>query len=342
MFSSDAKAGLWSRLATTFGPTVAGLLGGGLAGLLALATIAPLGHNVAATYAHFPSLQRPWLAADMEWPAWMLAVAVFIGLAAPVAMGALAVWLARPRDIWGDLSIGVSTALAGTLAAFVSCVGWPVMMAFIVVPSIADTTLVGDAFREAPAAVHPSDPLAERYTDLKAVDPERRGQVFMAKITSDQVAASARAVWYGILTSFLTAGTLALCGTLAAGYLCRRGEGFYRAAVPYLELTLPPAGTLGTGILLVAGWSPSAADENFALGLFSLLAMAIVSVLMVSGVIRRWAWLPRLCLALTWVMLLVQSRHEAVPWFLPAAALVLTGFLFQQLFARRAELALNS
>ena len=66
MFSSDAKAGLWSRLATTFGPTVAGLLGGGLAGLLALATIAPLGRNVAATYAHFPSLQRPWLAADLD------------------------------------------------------------------------------------------------------------------------------------------------------------------------------------------------------------------------------------------------------------------------------------
>jgi len=41
-------------------------------------------------------------------------------------------------------------------------------------------------------------------------------------------------------------------------------------------------------------------------------------------------------------MLLVLSRHDAVPWFLPAAALVLTGFLFQQLFAKRVELALGS
>jgi hypothetical protein len=92
----------------------------------------------------------------------------------------------------------------------------------------------------------------------------------------------------------------------------------------------------------VADWWLPAADDNSVLGLVALLAMVAVSVLMVSGVIRHWAWLPRLCLALTWIMLLVQSRYEAVPWFLPAAALVLTAFLFQQLLAKRAELALSA
>src|SRR5947209_15837114 len=105
---------LWSRLGTTFGPTLAGLAGGGLAGFLALPAVAPLCRNVAATYALYPSLPRPWLATDLTLPGWLAAAALLIGLAGPVAMGAVAVWLARPRDVWADLSAGMTAALAAT------------------------------------------------------------------------------------------------------------------------------------------------------------------------------------------------------------------------------------
>jgi hypothetical protein len=207
-------------------------------------------------------------------------------------------------------------------------------MALVVVPSVADTTLMGDAVRPAVSTAHPSESLAQRYPDLKAVEPDRRGQVLMAKVVSDQVAGGAQAVWYGVLVAFLTAGALALSGTLAAGYLRRRGDGFGRAQLPYLEITLPLAGTLalGAGTLLASAWSTLLAGSVFATGELTLAGLAAVSLLMILGVIRRWSWLPRLGLAFTWVLILVQSRQQEIPWMLPAAAAVLTGFLLLKQF----------
>src|SRR4051794_9537292 len=135
----------WSRLAAALGPTAVGLLGGALAGLAGVQALAPLCRNVSATYARFPSLERPWVACDLSLPGWLVAMSLLIGLAAPVAMGVVTVWLARPADAWADVSAGLTTALAGTLSAFVACVGWPVVLAFVVVPSIADLTLMGDS-----------------------------------------------------------------------------------------------------------------------------------------------------------------------------------------------------
>src|SRR5436190_835423 len=92
-------ASRWSRLRLTFGPTVAGLLGGALTGLLAIPAMAPLCRNVVTTYAKFPSLSHP-AALELNVPGWVSLGALLIGLAAPIAVGALVVWLVRPRDAW--------------------------------------------------------------------------------------------------------------------------------------------------------------------------------------------------------------------------------------------------
>src|SRR5690242_18727536 len=115
--SCEARVGLWARLRTTCGPTLAGLAGGAVLGLAGLSSLAPLCRNLAATYDRYPSLARPWLAADLALPGWLQLAALLVGLAGPIAMGAIAVWLNRPRDAWADLSAGLTTALAATLTA---------------------------------------------------------------------------------------------------------------------------------------------------------------------------------------------------------------------------------
>src|SRR5262249_61927933 len=105
-------------------------------------------------------------------------------------------------------------------------------------------TLVRDSARTPAAgkvAAPPPEPLAHRSPDLQAVEPDRRGSQLMPKIVSDQVVGSAHAVWAGMLMAVLTAGTLTLSGTLAAGYLLRRRQA---VLVPYLEITLSVTATL--------------------------------------------------------------------------------------------------
>jgi hypothetical protein len=306
---------------------VAGLVGGGLTGLLTLPVIEPLCRNMADTYANYPSLERPRLAFYFSMPWWLSVLAVVVGTAAPVGMGALAVWLARPRDVWGDLSAGITAALAGTLAALVSGFGWLVVLAMVVVPSISDLTLLGDAVRPAGAA-HPSEVLAKRYPDLRAIEPDRRGAKVMPKIVTDQVAGSAAATWIAAVLALLTAGTLALGGTLAAGYLRRRGGALRRAVLPYFELTLPSTVTAGllVGSVFSAVWKELLGPSPFPNHGPTLLGLSVFAALIFAGVVRRWSILLRVCLALAWAGLLMNSRDPIiVPWFVPAAAAVVLG-----------------
>src|SRR5262245_48838077 len=104
---------------------MAGLLGGSLTGLMAIPSFAPLCRNMAETYDQYPSLTRPWLANDFDVPGVVCVFAVIIGVIGPMATGAAAVWLARTRDAWADLSAGVSAAVAATLSAFAAGIGWP-------------------------------------------------------------------------------------------------------------------------------------------------------------------------------------------------------------------------
>ncbi len=336
---------LWQKLRVTFGPVAAGLLGGSLSGLAALESLEPLCRNVALTYADYPSLDPPLIATGPELPGWLSLLALIVGLAAPVATGALAVWLVKSRDVWADLSAGLTTALACTLAAFVTCIGWPVVLALVVVPSISDLTLLGDSVRvPTPAAPglkadHPSQKLAAQYPDLERVEPNERGQKLMPKIVSDQVAGGAHSIWAGMLVSLLTAGSLALCGTIAAGYLMRRAGGFSRSIVPYLEITLPltTAIALVMAVALTPVWTALLGENPFGSELLSVASVVVVSVLMVTGAIRRWPWLPRAGLAITWIILMAQPGHGAWHWLLPLLSFALSGVLIVRLALSRSR-----
>ncbi len=329
---SGSQACRWTRLRTTFGPTVAGLLGGGLLGLTSLTFIEPLCRNVAATYAQYPNLEPPTIARFPGLPHWLSLLALAAGIVIPIATGAAVVWLVRPRDVWADLSAGLTAALACTLAAFASCIGWAVVLALVVVPSISDLTLLGDSV-QVKAGVHPSKPLVEHYPDLKSVEPDQRGAKFMPKIVSDQVSGGLQSVWIGMLMALLTAGSLAMCGTLAAGHLMRRGGNWKRMIWPYFEITMPLTVAIGLfgALLLSPIWAISSSFNPFGFGPFWAAGLIVSSLFVVAGAIRRWPWLPRLCLAITWFILLTRPGFGLLGTVLPICSAVLTGILLVRL-----------
>jgi len=57
-----------TKVRTTFGPALAGLVGGAMLGLVALPNMAQLCSNMAATYAEFPSVHTPLLAVAFKIP----------------------------------------------------------------------------------------------------------------------------------------------------------------------------------------------------------------------------------------------------------------------------------
>jgi hypothetical protein len=309
MNTAEPQEGLAGRLRTTFGPMLAGLAGGALMGLLAVPAMQSLCRNLAATYDRYPSVARPWLATEPLLPAWLTPLALLLGTAGPVLMGAAAVWLARPRDAWADLSTGLTTALAGTLTALMTCIGWPVVLALVVVPAISDLTLLSDS-AAGPDVTGSAQQLVQRYPDLEGTEPARRGSTFMAKLVSDQITGGAQAIWVGVLLAALTAGALALSGALAAGHLRRRGDAPRRCIVPYLEMTLPLSVTLGliAATALTPAWRTLLGENLFPVEALLLAGLALVAALLVIGVVQRWSWLPRLALALAWVNLLMAGR----------------------------------
>lgn len=311
--------GTGSRLAKTFGPALAGLLGGAMTGLAGLAESGTLGRNVATTYTKFASLDAPSVA-SFDWPPWLLAVFMVVGIAAPVGIGIAVVWLARPKDRWEDLSAGLTAGLAATLAALVARFGGSVVLALVVVPSLADLTLATDTAKSAPA-------LAERYPDLESVEAGQRGNLLMAKIVSDQVAGATNALWVAAILALLSAGSLAVAGTLAAGHLARQGTGWRAAVVPYLELTIPPVVTFAMLVATVLLPTSSVLARGYALPVVWPFLAGVAAAFVVVGALARWPAPIRICLRVMWVLLLVQEKSSAIPWWLTAIGILLTGFL---------------
>jgi hypothetical protein len=319
-------------LRSTFGPAVAGLLGGAFLGLAALPTAAPLSNNVAHTYDSFPSLPVPSVASDVQFHPALQAAALILGFGVPILTGAFVVWLARPRDVWEDASAGVTAALAAALSAFASCIGWAFMLAFVIVPSIYDLTLLSESRQQ-------GADLAERYPDLEQIEPEQRGGKVMAKVVSDQVDGGARAARWGVVASLLTMGTLAFSGTLAAGALRRRNEPLRRVALPYLEMVVPATVSLAWGLsLAVSGVRHNLLANPLETGVVQVLGLAGISAVMIAAALRRWPWAPRTCLALTGVVWLIYARQGLLPWLLVLAAAAVTGIVLLR-HARTPEVA---
>ncbi|QJW97837.1 hypothetical protein [Frigoriglobus tundricola] len=295
---ADRALDFWSRFRDTFGPALVGLVGGGLTVGVVYVSVAQLLKNASMTYAAFPSEQPPWLVRDISLPPVIGVVFALIGLVAPFAMGLATAWLVRERDRWGEISAGLTTGLMGSLAAYVVGIGWAVTLAMAVVPSIADLTLLGESTRaptEATAA--PSDRLAQKYPDLKDKPADERGLVFFSKIISDQIAGSAYGIWLGVGLSLATVGVLGFCGTLAGGWLFRRGGSWKSIVWPYLELTVSTSVT--------AGWLIARCiDDRRPMAWFEAVCLVAVTVLVLAGVVGRWNALLRVTIAVTWVLVL--------------------------------------
>lgn len=286
--------GFWSQFRRTFGPALVGLVGGGLTVGVSLAATATLLQNVATTYAGFPSLQPPWLARDFSLPTAALVPLVILGVVAPFGMGLATAWLVRGKDRWSEVSAGFTTALTSSVAAYAVGLGWAVTLAMVVVPSISDLTLFERAVRApADAAAKPSDVLAERYPDLQDKPADERGGRFFGKIVADQVVGSAYGVWLGIGLSFATVGALGFCGTLAGGWLLRRGGSWRSVVVPYFELTVATSLAAGRMIAGLAGFGTPITWPG-------AVCLVTAAALVVLGVVGRWPPLLRVALAVTW------------------------------------------
>lgn len=330
----DDRTSFWLRFRQTFGPSLVGLIGGSLTVGIACIMMSQLLKNVSNTYAEYPSLQPPWLARDISLPRFIGLPLALLGILAPFGMGLATAWLVRSRDRWEEVSAGLTTALTASVAAYVVWIGWAVSLSTVVVPSISDLTLFGDSTRTpVDANLPPSEVLTKRYPDLKETPPNERGARFFAKVVSDQVVGSAYGIWMGAGFSLATIGLLGFCGTLAGGWLLRRGESWRSIIVPYFELTLSTSLAAGRLILALLGIMGS-------MSWIEAVCLLTITTLVVTGVIARWYWLLRVTTAVTWVLVLWGAgldnstpRPSALTAYFAYAVLGI--LLLRQLFLNR-------
>ena len=109
-------------------------------------------------------------------------------------------------------------------------------------------------------------------------------------------------------------GLIGFSGTLAGGWLLRRGGSWRSILVPYFELTV--ATSLGLGRLMGA----LTGLDNSMSWLRAAMLMMITSIVVV-GATGRWHWLLRLTAAAAWVLTLRGvGLEDSASAKLPAAA----------------------
>jgi hypothetical protein len=250
-------------------------------------------------------------------------VAGFVGCIAPLSMGLCTALLVRPKDHWEDLSAGITTALAGTVTSFAAGIGWAVVIAMVVVPSLADLTLACHSIRTpAPSQTektaverigHPSDALVKAYPDLQEIPANDRGALLFPKIIADLAVGSFSGAWLGISFALGTCGLLGLCGTLVGGRLLRCGDRWHAVILPYLEVTIPV--TIAVSLLL-GRLAPILGPISFQHLAFPWLVW--VTAVIIVAARRHSSWVLRLTLVATWVVFFLHNLGTALPWYLAA------------------------
>jgi len=330
VIDSKLSGDFWSKFRQTFGPALIGLAGGALTLGFAYCIMIHVLKNGATAYAKFPSQAPPWLFSEIALPVWLQLPLLLTGLITPFGMGLATAGLVRGRDRWGQLAAGLTTSLTASFMAYFLWIGCLVSIASVIVPSIADLTLLADSTKQpAVASGVPSDVLAERYPDLKDTPAEERGGIFFAKIVSDQVSGSAHGVWLGIGLSLASVGGVGLFGTMTASWLYRRGGSFRSIFVPYLELSLSTSITFVFLMATLFGISRYRADSPSELLLW--LGLIVCTVLINRCVVRGWSRMLRVSNAVTYV-LLVASLIQGAPILAPILGLSVVGL---QLVGRR-------
>lgn len=302
VLSPGNELAFWSRFRETFGPALVGLIGGTLTVGIGWSSMIQVFKNIAAVYAQYPSLDAPWPARDFTLPFAVLVPLVLLAVAAPFIIGLVTARLMRPKDQWESVSAGLTTAATASAAAYVVWIGWVVTIGMVIVPSAPDMIVLGKSSRTpAEVTAHPSDVLTTPYPELKATPVDDRGELFFSKVMSDQIVGSVHGVWFGVIVSMAAVGLPAFFGTLAGAWLLRRGGSRWSNLISYLELTVATAVPLGVPVYQVV-------RVGFVLGQpidwLRCAALAMISVVVVKGVIARRSWPIRLVTASAWALVL--------------------------------------
>jgi tRNA A-37 threonylcarbamoyl transferase component Bud32 len=274
------------------------LIGGGLVAWQAMVS---LFDNASITYDKFPSEPKPWLLrldwatarAVAEYPAtaavgWVL-TAILLG-----GMGLFAAWVARPRDRWADLSLGLGLGFVSGQTLMFCGVMQAVMLAEVIVPHLDEYIALSEGCfartwpppERDPAAPpeHPADRLAREHPDLRAAETDAdRGQRMMAHVVADQVVGVFHGVWYAGIICWVSTTISCVVQALIAGHLFRRHGRFARVWPRYLVLTLASYPALGLAFEVVTrlGTDPG---EPWLVIPFALAALGLGW----GGVFRGW------------------------------------------------------
>ncbi|MGE3807284.1 MAG: serine/threonine-protein kinase [Gemmataceae bacterium] len=293
-----------------------GVVCGGLGtGLIAIQSVWDLLISVDDTYEKFPSLKSPWLAVDWELPDGAIRALTIAGMVLFALPGLLVVMVARPKDAWSALGIGLATGLFAGIASFAFGVGWATLLMHVEESSAPDIELLGQEIDVAASnGKQPTDLLVEKYPDLKNVPAAGRGKLLSAKIRADIFTRSLAGIWLGMLCSVVGAGGVAVAQTLAASALLRQREHVAGIVVPYLEVGIAYAWAFYSVIfMLFDAWLTESPGLRLELTLAGFLMLPVLIQIAVVQV----PWPLRI---VVYVVLLVYLYREKAPGVMPAPA----------------------
>lgn len=269
----------------------------------------------ARVYADFPQLEPPWLVADWSLPFSVMIVMLALGVMARLVMGLLITLLFRPQSSWGDVGLGFASGALVGVTSFLLNVGWALLLHSALFPLVPDLDLLAQSSSptDQPNDVAEADPIVQKYPDLQNAPREERRRKLVAKVLADLLAGIPRGMWLGIMYMLLSHVSYAVCQTLAAGYLLRRGDRAMTLVFHYFELAVPACLVLAAIFSLMRkrlfDWSFFRWDDDPVIQLM-LLALAGISIV---GVVRGW----RLHRAtyVVWSSVVLHLRMEQVAWY---------------------------
>jgi hypothetical protein len=258
--------------------------------------------HTTAAYARLPGLHPPLLARTRQLPLWVSVVTALGMLLSTCVLGLLVAVLARPKNRAAEIAAGTFTGLVAAVTSFAFGVGWSFVVLATVHPAArpdSDLRLLAE-----PGG---GERLLQKYPDLRALPPEKRGGVLYHKVLADWTAELAGGIWLGMFWALGLSLTFSLGETLAASALLRRRGSVRAMLLPYAELIAPGfvLVLLCYGLVLTVWFSMTPRQP----WVVALLVVAVVLLpLAVTAVWRGWHWGLRLPLHAGWFASMVVAR----------------------------------
>jgi tRNA A-37 threonylcarbamoyl transferase component Bud32 len=297
--SMTTLAGIWMKqnLHMAGGAALVGLACGFL--LAALFYLAGYSNNfyyAGQVYEeYFPGLERPW------WlPTWQVSPLVFISATflwpmVIASCGFFAVKLTNPPNRNAAASVGV---IAGVFCSGLMAMGGimgPLISATIEKTETDSRLLTAVATNNLDEQRFAGAAIVRRYPDLSRLDVATRSQGLREKINIDLLFGLVSGVWLGTLV-FLTAIPTITVGAMYAWHLKQHSNGWQAWLGRYLDVVLTGCLLLTMGILFYLA-RPLGAELYVPPHWLRAATIILLGVAVVAAV-RRWQWLPRVCIHL--------------------------------------------